>query len=173
MGISKWNLGGIVITFLISIFRWMHFLGILWYLPVSSICSEVCTWNVLSYLSLLVDSVNRNVISHLCHLLGLSSSMNVRIVYLDIMRPFAEHVLQGWVLQLGPYCSIISCVLFLLTMDNTQKHLQGTVSKSSVDPWYTYSFFSGGQAQTASSWSWEQWQDSGDPGKRPSLSLFS
>ncbi|PKI31273.1 hypothetical protein CRG98_048334 [Punica granatum] len=26
---------------------------------------------------------------------GLSSSMNVRIIYLDIMRPFAEHVLQG------------------------------------------------------------------------------
>ncbi|KAK4756654.1 hypothetical protein SAY87_006781 [Trapa incisa] len=26
---------------------------------------------------------------------GLSSSMDVRIVYLDIMRPFAEHVLQG------------------------------------------------------------------------------
>ncbi|KAK4783663.1 hypothetical protein SAY86_008037 [Trapa natans] len=26
---------------------------------------------------------------------GLSSSLNVRIVYLDIMRPFAEHVLQG------------------------------------------------------------------------------
>lgn len=23
--------------------------------------------------------------------------MNVRIVYLDIMRPFAESVLQGWV----------------------------------------------------------------------------
>lgn len=28
-------------------------------------------------------------------ILGLSSTMNVRIVYLDIMRPFAESVLLG------------------------------------------------------------------------------
>ena len=27
--------------------------------------------------------------------LGLSSTLNVRIVYLDIMRPFAESALQG------------------------------------------------------------------------------
>jgi hypothetical protein len=32
----------------------------------------------------------------LCYMdLGLSSLMNVRIIYLDIMRPFAESVLQG------------------------------------------------------------------------------
>lgn len=37
--------------------------------------------------------VNFNFICYMD--LGISSLMDVRIVYLDIMRPFAESVLQG------------------------------------------------------------------------------
>lgn len=35
------------------------------------------------------------LLSYFVDYLGLSSTMNVRIVYLDIMRPFAESVLLG------------------------------------------------------------------------------
>lgn len=38
--------------------------------------------------------------------LGISSLMDVRIVYLDIMRPFAESVLQGWVYPEPQYVSV-------------------------------------------------------------------
>ncbi|KAJ3696269.1 hypothetical protein LUZ60_001646 [Juncus effusus] len=38
---------------------------------------------------------------------GLSSTLNVRIIYLDIMRPFAESTLQGSMIMRGPSTSFI------------------------------------------------------------------
>lgn len=51
----------------------------------TSLYQRICSIIVLYFLVLIYFVV--------C--LGLSSTMNVRIVYLDIMRPFAESVLLG------------------------------------------------------------------------------
>lgn len=76
----------------------MHFLAILSFLQGSLIYSEV--WCVNH--TILPHYIKRNLLIHsnllfvlLVDYLGLSSIMNVRIVYLDIMRPFAESVLLG------------------------------------------------------------------------------